>query len=502
VKIAHKGLILVAVPLACELFFVGVLVSLHQQAEAEVQREVRSRSIIEKADQLIIDVLSAGTATTTYGLNVRSRDTADAAVAKYETALKDVEDQFRALVALCRNRPDQMSILEKTFKLYKRYDRITNAVREAYDGHEVDKAQRNMFVFLSIKQLNECLDEICNNMNQLLVTERRVAVESPQAQARNRQNIEYALFGGIAFNILLAGAMAIFFSRDIAERLKVIVINTRKLERREQLNPPIKGTDEIAYLDGALHETATKLGELDRLKSEFVSMVSHDLRTPLTSILGLMDFLETGMLGELNEMGKRHVSLAEQDIERLIGLINDLLDVDRLETGSLELNITPVPLSDLLARSVAAVAGVAATRKINISVPETPVSVLGDNDRLVQVFVNVLSNALKFSPEGSSVEIALTDHEDAVEIRIADHGPGIAAEDLSAVFDRFKQVGDKQARKKGTGLGLAICKAIVQQHQGEIGVESELGKGATFWVRLPKARNQDRQRGSTAVKMA
>lgn len=485
-KISQKGLILVATPLVCQLFFVVVLVWLHWQAEAEVKREVHSKTVIGHADKFMIDILSAGTATSTYGLNVRDPDKAAEALQQYEDVSKDANIQMKALRNLRSDSPEQIAVLDATSDLYTRYDKIARAVVKSFETDEMSKLQRNLLVFTAVRKLNTILDEISKNMNVFLESERRIETESPVVQARIRQNIEYALFGGVAFNILLAVYMAIFFSRDIAARLSVIVSNTRQLARREPLNAPLKGGDEIADLDAAFHETATQLQEVDRLKKEFVSMVSHDLRTPLTAIGGLLEFLEAGMLGELTDKGREHVKAAEHDVQRLIGLINGLLEIDKMESGTVDMSVAPQNLSEILERSVASVASISQSRGIAISVPQTTEVVMADSDRLVQVIVNIISNALKFSEEGSSIEIDVTVHDNDVEVRITDHGRGIPADQLSAIFDRFRQV-ETEDKKKGTGLGLAICRQIIEQHGGTIGADSEAGKGSSFWFRIPRA---------------
>ncbi len=232
--------------------------------------------------------------------------------------------------------------------------------------------------------------------------------------------------------------------------------------------------------------------EVERLKQEFVSTVSHELRTPLTSIRGSLSLLAGGVLGELPDEAKDVLAIAERNVVRLIGLINDILDLERLGTGRIEMHMLDVPLAEVFARSVEAVRSVAEQQRIRLDVRPSDAIVRGDGDRLVQVVVNLLGNAVKFSPAGAPVTLEATEAGDLVEVRVVDRGRGVPRQAQQAIFERFKQVEASDKREKGgTGLGLAICRTIVEQHHGSIGVISEEGRGSIFWFRLPSARAHD-----------
>ncbi len=279
---------------------------------------------------------------------------------------------------------------------------------------------------------------------------------------------------------------AVGISQDVTER--------RALEEQYQSSLKAEATllqERNAALEDArfvAEQTVKRLKEVEQLKQEFLSTVSHELRTPLTSIRGALGLLTSGAVGALSGEVVEVVAIAERNAIRLIALINDLLDLERLETGRIELRFGPVAVGSVLRRALESVGAFAHEHGITIEVPEVSATIWADADRIVQVLVNLLSNAAKFSPPGSAVTIGVAPGAQWVEFRVADRGRGVPAASRSVIFERFQQVETSDARQKGgTGLGLAICKSIVEQHGGTIGVESEEGVGSTFWFRVAAA---------------
>jgi len=232
----------------------------------------------------------------------------------------------------------------------------------------------------------------------------------------------------------------------------------------------------------------TERHSMERLKREFVTTVSHELRTPLTSIRGSMTLLAVGALGPLAEKAMKAVKIAERNSLRLASLINDLLDIEKLEAGRMDMVFEPVKLGSVSEKALESVRPYADQYGITLELHmEHDLEVSADGDRLVQVIINLLSNACKFSPKNDTILLTITESGENVEVAVVDRGRGIPEETLPRIFERFQQVEISDSKRKGgTGLGLAICKAIIDQHSGKIGVESEFGKGSKFWFRLPK----------------
>jgi PAS domain S-box-containing protein len=227
---------------------------------------------------------------------------------------------------------------------------------------------------------------------------------------------------------------------------------------------------------------------LEELKGQFIATVSHDLRTPLASIMGFAEMLMEGSPGPLTEVQEEFLGIIFENSQRQLALVNDLLDISKLEAGRLQLEMEEVHLPELIwgmveqIRPLAEKKRIALTMKVNKELPRTE----GDPRRLERVLNNLLSNAVKFTPEGGSVEVTAWQDDGHLKVRVSDTGVGIPAEDLSDLFQPFHRGRNvtKQAIE-GTGLGLTIVKALVEAHRGTIEVESELGKGTTVELTLP-----------------
>ncbi|MCC5637533.1 response regulator [Nostoc sp. CHAB 5844] len=230
----------------------------------------------------------------------------------------------------------------------------------------------------------------------------------------------------------------------------------------------------------------TEHKQIERMKDEFVSVVSHELRTPLTSIHGSLGMLSSGLLPADSAQGKRLLQIATDSTDRLVRLINDILDIERIESGKVKMAREICNLADLIQSTVNVIQPLANKQGVTLAISSLSVRLLADPDRIVQTLTNLLSNAIKFSATGQTVWLETQPQENQVLLAVKDTGRGIPEDKLESIFERFQQVDSSDSRNHdGTGLGLAICKSIIQQHGGHIWVESTLGEGSTFYLTLP-----------------
>jgi signal transduction histidine kinase len=243
-----------------------------------------------------------------------------------------------------------------------------------------------------------------------------------------------------------------------------------------------------ARLFREIEDKGRQLEVANQHKSEFLANMSHELRTPLNAIIGFSEVLVERMFGELNDKQDEYLKDIYSSGRHLLSLINDILDLAKVEAGRMELDVTTFDLPQAIDNALTLVKGRAEAHaiKLDMAVDETLGDFAGDERKFKQILLNLLSNAVKFTPENGRVSVRASPRDGLVEVSVTDTGIGIAPEDQAAVFEEFRQVGRDYARKKeGTGLGLALTRKFVELHGGTIGVTSEVGRGSTFTFTLP-----------------
>lgn len=229
--------------------------------------------------------------------------------------------------------------------------------------------------------------------------------------------------------------------------------------------------------------------EIERMKDEFISTVSHELRSPITSIKGALGLLLSGAVPELPAPAKKLVDIAHRNSDRMAHLVNDILDLEKISAGRMDFNLQPECLNRVVEETIEMNAGIAGSSGVNFKFEPcaAPVEANIDADRIAQVITNLVNNAAKFSRPGSEVRISVHDEGEEARVDVRDFGAGIPEDDLEKIFDRFRQAGNQgDSNGRGTGLGLSIVRAILERHGGRVSVESELGVGSTFSVYLPR----------------
>ena len=272
----------------------------------------------------------------------------------------------------------------------------------------------------------------------------------------------------------------------IASHVAVAIDNAHTYQDLETLATDLE--QRVIERTQDLQTANDRLQELDRLKSGFVSIVSHELRTPMTSIKGLIENMMDGLTGTLNERQSFYLSRVKHNIERLTRMINDLLDLSRIEAGHMELEATPCHPDAIAKEVVELLQPIAKEQSIllTINIIEPIPQIFGDRDKLIQIFTNLINNALKFTPPNGTVIVEMYYQSDEIiYVSVSDTGCGIHSDEHQTVFERFHRSHGDDLKNRGAGLGLAITKSLVELHGGTIGVESALNKGSRFWFTLP-----------------
>jgi len=351
-----------------------------------------------------------------------------------ELALRESEERFRYAFY---DAPIGMALLG----LEQDWLQINPMLREMLGYSELDFFRLNAFDIIhseDVDQLKHCTEQVLSNENR-----------SVQVQLR------YLCNGGrIAW-----GLTSLSLVRDFHNQPLYYVVQIQDITEQQAI---------------------------EQMKNEFISIVSHELRTPLTAIQGFLGLLNTGIYDNKPEKAKRMVQQALTNSDRLVRLVNDILDLERLSSGRVHLVKEVCNAADLMQRAVEGVQSIALTAAITISITPTTACVWAAPDLIIQTLTNLLSNAIKFSHRDSVITLSAQTQADWVLFAVKDQGRGIPADKLETIFERFQQVDISDARAKGgTGLGLAICQSIIQQHEGNIWAESTPGEGSTFYFTLP-----------------
>ena len=272
----------------------------------------------------------------------------------------------------------------------------------------------------------------------------------------------------------------------------VSIINSRGEKVPISISTAVLKNDDGEVLGAVnIFRDITKLKEIDRIKSQFVSMVAHELKAPLAAIEGWLELVITGEVGSDAEQCQKYLIRAKERAHTLLALVNDLLEINRMEAGKIAMKMEPVALSDIVQNIANFFKPEAEKRKISIEIkmPENLPSIQADVRDMEKLFTNFINNAIKYNVENGSVIVEGSADQEFVAIRVTDSGVGISEENLSYIFEDFFRVEDEKSKTvPGTGLGLTIAKKIADSHLGHIEVESRLGKGSTFSVYFPRKR--------------
>jgi signal transduction histidine kinase len=320
------------------------------------------------------------------------------------------------------------------------------------------------------------------------ISKQRNDLEDARRQMRNNNSRATTIvWSGLFGNLLVTVLLILVLNVNLSKRLAILVENAQRLPRKQQLNAPLSGADELSFLDGSLHQASVELYKAAEFRTSLMQMVAHDLRSPLFSCLIALEVILDSENENLTPKGQRQVEAMQRNLDRLIGLTNDLLLIEQYENDQLKLDLNPENIQEMVDQALTAVEALAKSKTVTLRNLAAREYVNVDRNRILQVLVNYLSNAIKFSPPDSIVEVSSDIQATKVRLVVRDHGKGLSVSDKNKLFQKFFQTADGKTAG-GAGLGLAICKSIVKAHGGEVGVSSEVGRGASFWFSIPVER--------------
>jgi len=488
-SLTAKILILICLPVLFELGFVGLLVHLQNEAERDAQESLRARELSNSLNKLTASIVEVWHVVSNNRKRWLDQGFLDQ---RYKQLFPKLRAEYADLDRKIADRPDLRPMVQKslanlneaevildeavadlkagrTEKLLRDYDKKTEYMRGLYKGL------------------------ITEEFHLAAMHEKELADASGARQSEYRQRILKLSLLVMALNVLASFFLAFYLFKEITSRLAVISSNAKRFASGKELQPPLGGDDEIAELDRAFRRMASDVESTANGRQELVNMLTHDLRSPLTTIQGCFDLLSTGSFGELNADGEKFVKLAERNSSVMMVLINDLLDIEKIKSGLMSLSTEDVAVRDLFAEVKESTAAWVSQHGMELVIEESDYVVHADAEKINRVLYNLVSNAVRYSRGGDKITISAQRRSNDVEVRVSDQGSGIAKDKLDTIFDRFQQIKGDAKGATGSGLGLSICRSIVQLHNGKIWVSSELEKGSTFHFTLPGvfARSQE-----------
>lgn len=481
-SLTQKGLLLVAIPMVFELGCVMLLVVAEQQAEQEALIANRARQVSDQVNRLNRDLFSC------FQL-VRSASEMNsvellAMYKEFRSLIVKLKGEYAELENLTGDNASQLAMVKRSSagldEATSILDNIEGRLKAGGDYRLLTRSDPGLRLASLATRL------FSQDMKLFAEEERKIAEAGPERLAGYRKQILSIAFTAVAVGMVFSILVAVFLVRDITGRLKVLSANAARFAQAKALLPPVGGSDEIGDLDLSFRRMADDLSRAQRDRQELIGMITHDLRSPLSTISGFLELLREGLLTGLSERGQKLLATADRNASYMMRLIGDLLDIEKARAGMLKVDKSEFPAAELVAEMEEALSPWAQEMGIKLTMQAASVKVRGDRDQLKRVLFNLLSNAIKYSQAGQEVRLMVQQDGKLIKFSVSDEGPGIAPDKQALIFERFEQgeAVDKQ-KKGGTGLGLAICKTIVELHGGRIWVQSRLGQGSTFYFTLP-----------------
>jgi len=473
----RKWLMLALPVVLSQIVFTSTITFLVYRIEQELLAQHRSWSIMAQANRLTHAISSAGMSVMLYTA------TGDRLLqARFQESKRKSGEELAAFAKMFDSaHAEKRTAFDTTKKSINNFFEIAERVIST----EHDSTVEEMLDEKQGARLNEAVQGYVVPIDILTAEEVASQKKSNEAVKHLRGQIDLINYAMIGFAVVSGLGLIVFLHSNVTKRLGYLMSNSVALSFRTGLTPPLPGDDEFSKLDKILHYVDCKLSEFESFKLRIVGVMRNRLSSSLQQISDNIDELCAD--SDLSEAARNRANSISADCGRLMRLVNDLMSAQTMEAGKFGLELTMTSTEEIVDVAILSVDQLAQRKRIVIDRPEKSCTIHCDRDRVTQVLINLLSNAIKFSPQSSTIRIALEEDDEWLEFSVEDNGRGIPADQIESLFHRFSQA-EKTDWKEcgGSGLGLYICKTIVTEHGGEIGLESEIEKGTTFWFSIPK----------------
>ncbi|HEY9755971.1 MAG TPA: HAMP domain-containing sensor histidine kinase [Oculatellaceae cyanobacterium] len=472
-KFVHKLVLLITVPLVLNIAWLCLLGNAIQQLLNLVALERNQTAYIEHTSEVLDNAYEAKECFAGYCATKKHSylERSDRCISQTENALH----KLLAIDSLNKSQRKTAVELEEMLVSHLHQTRRILTVPQEQQGN----------LLPDLSSVNASIDMVLGSSSPFStsIEHERSELENLRLHITKTGNeaINFVI-AGFVLNICLSVLSILLVNADQSKRLNTLVENARNLPKNEPLQT-VPGADELAYLDNALHQASASLVEAAAMRASLMQMVAHDMRSPLTSCKLSLDLIELEH-EHLSPAVQKQLRSLKSNVDRLTGLTSDLLLIEQLENNQIQMTIEPDEVRDVTESAILSLNSAAINKNIQVRNEVDRCYAQLDRKRILQVLVNYLSNAIKFSPEGSVIVVTSVSNETTIKVSVQDKGAGVSKAEQALVFDKFFQTQNGK-RAGGAGLGLTISKAIVNAHHGEVGVTSEPGSGSTFWFSLP-----------------
>jgi len=470
-------MLLIFVPLLLQLVFFGQLSNLVSQMEKLEKEEELRMLFIESSDAIIMEFGASWTAIVCrlFGSSGYKQDP--------EVYKARMQEHFARLKPYAKDYPHMYALIEETERTAQVHYEIFKDLQTAADSQD-GSASVQLLDMIKLRPKLASLGSRTLLQKKLLEAESAELHQAWKKSEENRLKLKQQIYAGVIADFVITVLLLTAFLLDITKRLKILVANAHSIPSGKRLENKVTGSDELAVLDAVLHNASEELFSAKEHRKSLMEMVAHDLRSPLSTAKSTVELLLSPAVRDSAESSQGHLERLRRSLMQLIAFVEDLLTIDKLESGKLELELSVFKIQPLVDDCFESLAIKVQSRDIKLVKEGENFEMAADQARLTQVVTNLLTNAIKYSPDGGTVKVVTERHDGNVMLSVIDQGKGIARVDREKIFQKFVQAKDAKSNE-GYGLGLAICKLIIDAHKGKIGVNSEVGKGSEFWFSLP-----------------
>ncbi|MBY0552716.1 MAG: HAMP domain-containing histidine kinase [Candidatus Obscuribacterales bacterium] len=485
-SLLQKLLLFILVPIGIEIVFLSGALWLFHQAEMEVKQEARLNTVSTLVEQLIHSLYGAGSDIIT--IATLGPDAGEESFRRYTSRATEC---LSSLANVTAGDPEERVLVEKLAQS------CTSTLKILEQSHDAVLDGPHGLMFIKGHRLTRQIERLTRDTVERIAKLKEIEAARkgslPFSKGRTKYRLQALLWIATLFNVALGISLAVFMTRSLTSRLSVMLENTSRVVSRQELLPLVGGSDELSQLDLSMHETAQQLKqgdarqkELEESRKQFVAMIGHDLKNPLHFIQLSLSALSQSHVNAASPEGQQSIAQCAEEIQRLVSLTNDLIWAAKADTESFELILEQTQVWTIFERSVRTVQSLADSRGVKLEVEPSDEEAFVDRDRMIQVFVNLLSNAIQASKSGAVVKLVARRENQTIFLDVVDQGSGIPEAALSRIFERFYRVTNaNEGNREGAGLGLAICQSIVKAHAGEIAAYNLAEGGCLFRVTLP-----------------